>query len=149
MAAYNIAKALTTLGGNKVILGGEVGNDLLGKVVIDEINKLGIDASSVDTKLEQTPTSAIFVDRDCNTKIYNDLKDLQDVKKDVKKEIKNLKASDLVVLSNTNFNREILLKAKELGKKVASDRLRQAGLTGWDVRLLDCDADGARVDFTE
>ncbi len=119
--AYNIAKALTTLGGNKVILGGEVGNDLLGKVVIDEINKLGIDASSVDTKLEQTPTSAIFVDRDCNTKIYNDLKDLQDVKKDIKKEIKNLKASDLVVLSNTNFNREILLKAKELGKKVASD----------------------------
>ncbi len=29
------------------------------------------------------------------------------------------------------------------------NRLRQAGLTGWDVRLLDCDADGARVDFTE
>ena len=28
------------------------------------------------------------------------------------------------------------------------NRLRQAGLTGWDVRLLD-DADGARVNFTE
>ena len=31
----------------------------------------------------------------------------------------------------------------------ALDRLRQAGLKGWDVRLLDCDAGGARVDFTD
>lgn len=30
----------------------------------------------------------------------------------------------------------------------ALERLHSAGLTGWSVRLLDCDADGARVDFT-
>ena len=53
--AYNIAKALKTLGGNKVILSGHVGNDFLGKIVVNEIKSAGIDTSTVNYTLESTP----------------------------------------------------------------------------------------------
>lgn len=119
--AYNIAKALKTLGGNNVILSGHVGNDFLGKVVVDEIKSNGIDTSTINYTLDHTPNSVVFVDRDNNTKFYDDLKDIQDVQKELHKEIAKIKESDVVVLSNTNFNRPLLKKAKELGKLVATD----------------------------
>ena len=119
--AYNIAKALKTLGGNKVILSGHVGNDFLGKIVVNEIKSAGIDTSTVNYTLESTPNSVVLVDRDRNTKFYDDLKDIQGIQKELDKEIEKIKESDIVVLSNTNFNRPLLEKARELNKKIATD----------------------------
>lgn len=119
--AYNIAKALKTLGGNKVILSGHVGNDFLGKIVVNEIKSAGIDTSTINYTLESTPNSVVLVDRDRNTKFYDDLKDIQGIQKELDKEIEKIKESDIVVLSNTNFNRPLLEKARELNKKIATD----------------------------
>ena len=120
--AYNVAKALKTLGGNNVIVSGLVGDDLLGNVVIDQIQKLKIDTSLIKKSLEQTPNSVSLVDRDNNVKTYMDLKEIQEVNKELsKEEIEKIKASDIVVVSNSNFNRPLVRKAKELGKKIATD----------------------------
>lgn len=120
--AYNVAKALKTLGGNEVIISGLVGKDLLGKVVVDQIKKLKIDASLIKDSLEATPNSVSLVDRDNNVKTYMDLKEIQEINAEVsKEEEEKLAKADIVVLSNSNFNRPLLKKAKELGKKVATD----------------------------
>ena len=37
-----------TRGGNKVILSGHVGNDFLGKIVVNEIKSAGIDTSTIN-----------------------------------------------------------------------------------------------------
>ncbi len=120
--AYNVAKALKTLGGNDVILSGHVGKDLLGKVVVDQIKKLKIDTSSIHETLESTPNSVSLVDRDNNVKTYMDLKEIQEIQNEVtEKEEEKIKTADIVVITNSNFNRPLLKKAKELGKKVATD----------------------------
>jgi ribokinase len=120
--AYNIAKALKTLGGNEVILSSHVGKDFIGKIAVDEIAKLKIDTSLVNYTLDSTPNAVAFVDRDNNTMVYNDIKNIQDVSQELsQKEIRMLKKSDVVVLSNTNFNRPILAEAKKLGKLIATD----------------------------
>ena len=120
--AYNVAKALKTLGGNNVIVSGLVGDDLLGNVVIDQIQKLKIDTSLIKKSLEQTPNSVSLVDRDNNVKTYMDLKEIQEINKELsKEEIEKIKESDIVVVSNSNFNRPLVRKAKELGKKIATD----------------------------
>ena len=77
--AYNVAKALKTLGGNDVVLSGLVGKDLLGDVIINQIKKLKIDTSLIKTSLETTPNSISLVDRDNNVKTYMDLKEIQEI----------------------------------------------------------------------
>ena len=120
--AYNVAKALKTLGGNDVTLKCNVGKDLLGKVVVDQIKKIKVDASLIKENLETTPNSISLVDRDNNVKTYMDLKEIQEISSEVtKEEEEKILKSDIVVLSNSNFNRPLLKKAKELGKKVATD----------------------------
>lgn len=119
--AFNIAKALKILG-NNVILSSNVGEDFLGKIVANEIKANKIDTSLIKNALEKTPNAVVLVDRDNNTMVYNDIKDIQDVVNELTdKEIAKMEESDLVILSNTNFNRPVLKKAKELGKLVASD----------------------------
>ena len=120
--AYNVAKALKTLGGNDVILSGLVGKDLLGDVIINQIKKLKIDTSLIKTSLETTPNSISLVDRDNNVKTYMDLKEIQEIDREITKaEEEKIASADIVVITNTNFNRAVLKKAKELGKKVATD----------------------------
>ena len=120
--AYNVAKALKTLGGNDVVLSGLVGKDLLGDVIINQIKKLKIDTSLIKTSLETTPNSISLVDRDNNVKTYMDLKEIQEIDREITKaEEEKIASADIVVITNTNFNRAVLKKAKELGKKVATD----------------------------
>ena len=120
-SAYNIAKALKKLGNNDVFLSAHVGKDMVGDIVINEIEKNKIDTSYIKYSLDYTPNSVVFVDRDNNVKNYSDLKDVQEISQEITNEIGKIKRSDLIVLSNTNFNRPLLKKAKELGKKVATD----------------------------
>ncbi len=118
--AFNISKALTTLG-DKTILSSHVGNDLLGRTIIAEAKKCKISINNVKTSLEQTPNMVVLVDKYRNVQTYCDLKNVQEIESDYEVEKEAIEASDLVVLCNSNFNRHLLKKAKELGKKVATD----------------------------
>lgn len=118
--AFNISKALTTLG-DKALLSSHVGDDLLGRTIINEAKKCKISINNIKTTLEQTPNIVVLVDRYKNVQTYCDLKNVQELANDYEVEKEALEASDLVVLCNSNFNRPLLRKAKELGKKVATD----------------------------
>ncbi len=118
--AYNISKALKTLG-NKVTLSSHVGKDLTGRTIVSQIKKARINVGKIDTTLESTPNQVVLVDYDGNTKTYCDLKNIQYIESDPKIEEEYMKDADLVVLCNNNFNRPLLKKAKELGKKIATD----------------------------
>ena len=109
--AYNVAKALKTLGGNEVIISGLVGKDLLGKVVVDQIKKLKIDASLIKDSLEATPNSVSLVDRDNNVKTYMDLTKF--LKRKKKSLLKQISLFYLTLISIDHF----LKKLKSLAKK--------------------------------
>ena len=118
--AYNTSKALTKLG-DEVHLSTHLGDDLLGKIIVEEIKKNRININHVIYDLDATPNNIVLVDAYKNTEMHCDLKNAQDVETDFKKEKSIIKKSDLVVLSNTNFNRNIIKEAKKLNKKIATD----------------------------
>lgn len=118
--AYNISKALTTLG-DKILLSSHIGDDLVGRTIISEAKKSKIDVSNIKCSLESTPNTVVLVDIYKNAQTYCDLKNVQDIESSFDIEKENILASDLVVLCNSNFNRPLLKKAKELGKKIATD----------------------------
>ena len=112
---YNIAKALNTLG-DEVALLSKVGNDINGDIILQELKKNGISTKCVERSLKQTPQSVVLVDQTGKRKIYCDLKDIQD-KNDIDISKVDLDEYDLLVLTNINFNRELL----KSGKKIATD----------------------------
>lgn len=118
--AYNISRAMTTLG-DKILLSSHVGDDLVGRTIISEAKKNKIDTSNIKLSLESTPNTVVLVDAYKNAQTYCDLKNVQDIESSFAREEVNIAASDLVVLCNSNFNRPLLKKAKELGKKIATD----------------------------
>ena len=118
--AFNISKALSTLG-DKILLSSHIGDDLLGNTIISEAKKAKIDTSAIIKDLESTPNTVVLVDSYKNAQTYCDLKNVQDVETSFEEEKAKIEASDLLVLCNSNFNRNLLTKAKELGKKIATD----------------------------
>lgn len=118
--AFNIATALAKLG-DKVYLSSYVGDDLLGKTIVSEAKKSKIDTTNIKETLESTPNMVVLVDAHRNVQTYCDLKNVQDIESNFEEEKENIEASDLLVLCNSNFNRPLLKKAKELGKKIATD----------------------------
>lgn len=118
--AFNIANALAKLG-DKVYLSSYVGDDLLGKTIVSEAKKSKIDTTNIKETLESTPNMVVLVDAHRNVQTYCDLKNVQDIESNFEEEKENIVASDLLVLCNSNFNRPLLKKAKELGKKIATD----------------------------
>lgn len=118
--AYNISKALVTLG-DKILLSSHVGDDLLGRMIISEAKKAKIDTSNIKSSLESTPNIVALVDMYRNVQTYCDLKNIQDIESNFEEEKANIEMSDMVVLCNSNFNKPLLKKAKELNKKIATD----------------------------
>lgn len=118
--AYNISKAMKTLG-DKILLSSHVGDDLLGRTIILEAKRSRINTSNIKLSLESTPNTVVLVDSAMNAQTYCDLKDVQEVTSNFLEEKEKIEEADLVVLCNSNFNRPLLSKAKELGKKIATD----------------------------
>lgn len=118
--AYNISKAMKTLG-DKILLSSHVGDDLLGRTIILEAKRSRINTSNIKLSLESTPNTVVLVDSAMNAQTYCDLKDVQEVTSNFLEEKDKIEEADLVVLCNNNFNRPLLSKAKELGKKIATD----------------------------
>lgn len=116
--AYNLAKALKTLG-NDIKLITMTGNDFGAAYVTDMVQECGISTKYIKRTLKATPNSVILYDEEGKRQIYCDLKDVQDTAYEFEKEL--YEDCDIVIACNTNFNRELLRKAKEAGKLVATD----------------------------
>lgn len=116
--AYNIAKALKTLG-DDVRVASMIGQDFAGEYIISELDKNNISTDYVKHSLNTTPSSVVLYDPDGRRQIYCDLKDIQESAYPFDEAM--LGGVDLVVACNINFNRPLLRLAKEKGRIIATD----------------------------
>lgn len=115
---YNVAKALKTLG-DEVLLTTMTGTDFPADYIRQELQTLGIGTGGVKPCLRQTPSSVVLYDGTGRRQIHCDLKDMQETSYGFPADICD--GVDLVVATNTNFNRELLKLAKAAGKPIATD----------------------------
>ena len=117
--AYNLAKALTTLGDDVDLLSfrgeDEEANRIERKMRRDDISV------HLFHSLKQTPVSVVLYDDDGRRQIYCDLKDIQEKQLQEENYEELLAKCDVVAACNISFNRPLLRRAKELGKMVATD----------------------------
>lgn len=116
--AYNIAKALTTLG-DEACLCSLLGQDFQGEYARNALRSDGIDTAHVLSRLRETPASVVLYDETGKRQIYCDLKDVQESQYPFAQSLCD--NADLVVACNTNFNRPLLHLAKRAGKPIATD----------------------------
>lgn len=116
--AYNIAKALRSLGGDVRLLS-MTGDDFQAAYIRQELKDLGVDTASIRGVLRQTPGSVVLYDDTGRRQVYCDLKDIQETAYPVSEDM--LEGVDLAVYCNINFNRPLLRLAKAAGKKIATD----------------------------
>ncbi|MFZ6018799.1 MAG: carbohydrate kinase family protein [Chloroflexota bacterium] len=124
---YNLAKALTRLG-NDVEFLSLIGKDAAGQLVLNALREDQIPSAGVLQKLEQTPQSVILYDSQGNRQIHTDLKDIQEQIYPPAEAEHALNACDVAVLCNINFSRPLLVKARRLGKPIATDVHAVSGL---------------------
>lgn len=115
--AMNVAKALKTLGDDVAIIS-MTGNDFESEKIFAELASIGIDTEYIRKCLAATPASAVLYDESGRRQIYCDLKNIQETEYGFDDEFAD---SDIVVACNINFNRELLRRAKEKGKIIATD----------------------------
>ncbi|MBR5020465.1 MAG: carbohydrate kinase family protein, partial [Oscillospiraceae bacterium] len=116
--AYNLAKAMTTLG-DRVRLLSMTGDDFAARYIREELSGLGIDTAPIKPCLAQTPSSVVLYDETGRRQIYCDLKDIQDASYGfTQADVEN---ADIVAACNINFNRPLLALAKQMGKTIATD----------------------------
>ena len=116
--AYNLAKALKTLG-DDVRFVSMTGNDFSSKYIKEELAEIGISSEYVSNSLKATPSSVVLYDDSGKRQIYCDLKDVQEAALNYGKELYD--DCDIVIACNTNFNRELLRKAKSDNKIIITD----------------------------
>ena len=116
--AYNLAKALTTLG-DHVTLHSMTGQDFTAGYIKNELAGIGIATDTIKPCLAQTPSSVVLYDENGMRQIYCDLKDIQETTYEFSAE--DLRDVDLVAACNINFNRPLLQLARSLGKLIATD----------------------------
>lgn len=116
--AYNIAKAMTTLG-DEVRLLSLTGRDLQAEFLRRRLSDDRIGTDDLLPTLRQTAASVVLYDETGKRQIYCDLKDVQEQTYPFSDAM--CTEADVVVACNTNFNRPLLHMAKRLGKTVATD----------------------------
>lgn len=115
---YNVAKAMKTLG-DEVVLLSMTGKDFPGSYIRQELTALGIDTAYIKDTLAQTPATVVLYEESGRRQIHCDLKDLQETSYGFPEDI--CRGMDLVVATNTNYNRELLHLAKRTGVPIATD----------------------------
>ncbi len=116
--AYNISKALLTLG-DEVVLASLIGNDTQGDIISGQLKKDGLDESLIRRELPETASSVVLYDGEGKRQVYSDLKDIQERRYPCEEEA--IAGCDLVVACNINFNRSLLQQAVQLKKIIATD----------------------------
>ncbi len=117
---YNVAKALTTLGDDVMLLS-LIGQDLAGTMVEATMRAEGITGDGVLAAMPHTAQSVILYEPGGRRQIHVDLKDIQERTYPAPQFHQALSRCDLAVLCNANFTRPFLGMAKEAGKLIASD----------------------------
>lgn len=118
--AYNIAKALKALG-DDVELVSYIGKDYEGDRILLELAKNNIKQNYIFSDLRETPVSIVLYDNKGKRKIYCDLKDIQEKQLNLINIEQSMDKSDIVVVCNINFNRNLIKGLKQKGKKIATD----------------------------
>ena len=116
--AYNIAKALSTLG-DDVVFTTMTGNDFGSHYIDFALKEANVSTENIKKILRATPSSAVLYDETGRRQIHCDLKDIQESSYGFTKEL--YEDCDIIVACNINFNRELLKAAKESGKLIATD----------------------------
>ncbi len=116
----NIAKALTTLGGEMRLVS-MIGSDANAILVRQTLNDLNIDDTYVRSEVDETGQSIILYDTDSKRAIYTDLKTIQDTSYPVEIAKQALDGCSLAVICNINYTRPMLKIAKEKGIPIATD----------------------------
>ena len=117
---YNIAKALTTLGDDAMLLS-LIGQDLAGASVEATLRAERIAGEHVLRAIPHTAQSVILYEPGGRRQIHVDLKDIQERTYPAARFQTVLTGCDLAVLCNANFTRPFLGMAREAGKLIASD----------------------------
>ena len=134
--AYNIARAMTTLGDDVKLLS-MTGNDFAASYIANELNQAGVDTAHLKPCLRETPSSVVLYDPEGKRQIYCDLKDIQDTAYDFTADL--LDDVDLVVACNINFNRPLVRLAKVAGKTIATDvHVLRDIWDGYNREFIDC-----------
>ncbi len=116
--AYNLAKAMTTLG-DQVVLASYLGNDTTADVVSAQLEKDGFELSMIRRELSQTPSSVVLYEASGRRQIYCDLKDIQERSYPCQEGV--ISSCSFVAACNINFNRSLVHTARKLGKPIATD----------------------------
>lgn len=116
----NLAKALTILG-TEVNFLSIIGNDLYEPLIRNEISSLGIDDTSILANLKDTAQSVILYDTSGKRQIHTDLKDIQQRVYPRHLFEKALNNSQIALLCNINFNRQLLDVASHRQIPIATD----------------------------
>lgn len=116
--AYNLAKAMTTLG-DRVKLLSMTGRDFPAECIHAELLAAGIDTANITPCLRETPSSVVLYDGEGKRQICCDLKDIQEAQYSFPEQICH--GVDLVAACNINFNRPLLAMAKAAGIPIATD----------------------------
>ncbi len=116
--AYNVARALTTLGDAVTFLS-MTGRDFPAEYIRSTLAADGISADHLRPILKQTPSSVVLYDGEGRRQIYCDLKDIQETAYGFTPAL--LEGVDIVAACNINFNRPLLPLAKAAGKTIATD----------------------------
>ena len=117
---YNLITNLNKLG-DHVCFCSMVGNDLFGKLILDESKNNELSTAHIKPMLSATPQSVILSATDGRREIYCDLKNYQEVSYDFSTSRKEIEESELIIACNSNFNRPLVRIAKEKNKLVATD----------------------------
>ena len=116
--AYNEAIALKWLG-DEVDFFTLIGKYDSPKIVNPPSSEVHLGTDYILPKANATPAAVIFYDKERNQQIFEDIKNLREVKYDLSLFRQALPGADLVVLANANFCKPMLHAAMEAGKKIA------------------------------
>lgn len=116
--SYNEALALKSLG-DFVDYFSMIGKEASAAVLSSPENEITLYTDYILPKLSATPAAVIFYDKQKNTQIFEDIKDMRDTPYDLPLFVKQLPTADMVVLANANFCRPLLRASIDAGKKIA------------------------------
>lgn len=116
--SYNEAIALKWLG-DHVDFFAMIGQEDKPSLINANSNGIELETKYVLRKLEATPATVIFYDRERNQQYFEDVRNIRDIQYDIDIFKSKLPAADVVVLANANFCRPLLAEAKDAGKKIA------------------------------
>jgi sugar/nucleoside kinase (ribokinase family) len=117
---YNISKALASLG-QEVDFLSIIGKDEPSHLVLHALQEIPLSETNVLSATERTAQSVILYEESGRRAIYTDLKDIQDQIYPTERFEAALVHAEAAILSNVNFSRLMLAKAKNANIPVITD----------------------------